>query len=457
MLLQLRGDRLGFLERSARRYGDFVPFKAGAWRYLLVNDPDFIREVLVTQAGLFTKGPALQRAGGTLGRGLLTSEGELHRRQRRLAQPAFHPSRVAAYAADMTRIAAAAGDAFRDGESIDMHERMMALTLRIVAKTLFDAEVESEVAELGRAMDITVGMFSRAMAPWGPLLNRLPLPSNFRFRAARATLFSTIERLIAQRRTEQREGVLRRDLLSTLVRARDGAEAAEMPVAATADAASSNGAAGDGMSDAQLRDESLTIFTAGHETTANALTFAWCCLAKNPECDALLRRELKEVVGDRLPIAEDLDQLPYTRAVIAEAMRLFPPAWAVARQAKQECAILGHSVAAGEIVLMSQWVTHRDPRWWPDPERFDPSRWLDGAAAAAADRPRYAYYPFGGGPRVCIGEAFAWSEAMLVLATLARRWRATVIGRGEMKLNPTITLRPRNPVMMRLERRSPAL
>jgi cytochrome P450 len=454
LLWSLRGDTLNFLTRVARRYGDFVPFTPWRWKYVLVNDPEAIRDVLVTKADQFMKGPALRRSKDTLGEGLLTSEGEFHRRQRRLSQPALHPQRVAAYAESMTAISLRTDADWRDGAEIDAHEQMMRLTLRVVAKTLFDADVEAEVDAIGHAMDVSVNMFTRTMTPWGPLLNYLPLPSNFRFWGARKLLYGTVERFIAERRAAGADVAHRSDLLSILVRARED----EVVVQAFQPASASQGQAGKpapqgGMTDEQLRNESLTMFTAGHETTANALTFAWYLLARHPEAEARFHAEIDSVLAGRTPTVADLEALPYTRAVVAESMRLYPPAWAVARQAKADVEVTSSSgprlLAKDAVVLMSQWVTHRDPRWWPDPDRFDPKRWLPEVGETAAHRPRYAYYPFGGGPRSCIGEAFAWTEAMLVLATLARRWSLRLVRpKQPLDLVPTITLRPRNGLPM---------
>jgi cytochrome P450 len=444
LLWSLRSDTLNFLTGLARRYGDFVPFTPWRWQYVLVNDPEAIRDVLVTKADQFVKGPALRRSKDTLGEGLLTSEGEFHRRQRRLSQPALHPQRVAAYADAMTAISLRTDADWRDGAEIDAHEQMMRLTLRVVAKTLFDADVEAEVDAIGHAMDVSVNMFTRTMTPWGPLLNYLPLPSNFRFWSARKLLYGTVERFIAERRAAGPDVAHRNDLLSILVRARedDGTAQAGKPAPQQ-----------HGMTDEQLRNESLTLFTAGHETTANALTFAWYLLARHPEVEARFHAEIDSVLAGRTPSIADLDALPYTRAVVSESMRLYPPAWAVARQAKADVDVASSSgprlLAKDAVVLMSQWVTHRDPRWWPDPDRFDPGRWMPEGAATAAQRPRYTYYPFGGGPRSCIGEAFAWTEAMLVLATLARRWSLRLVRPEEpLDLVPTITLRPRNGLPM---------
>jgi cytochrome P450 len=336
---------------------------------------------------------------------------------------------------------------------------MMQITLRIVAKTLFDADVESDVRTIGHAMDVAVNMFTRAMNPWGPLLNVLPLPSNFRFRRARALLLATVDRFIQDRRVNGTER--RTDLLSILVRAREGEEKDELGRMKDEKRSASSvhpsafilqPYSDAGMTDQQLRDESLTLFTAGHETTANALTFAWHLLSRNHAAEARLHAEVDAVLdGGRLPTAADLDRLPYARAVLAESMRLYPPAWAVAREAKEEVEVAGHRLPPRTIVLMSQWVTHRDPRWWPEPERFEPGRWLpDGATG---DRPRYAYYPFGGGPRNCIGEAFAWYEAILVMATIARHWRLEAVDQQPPEVIPTITLRPRCGLQMIVRRR----
>ncbi|HWE96038.1 MAG TPA: cytochrome P450 [Tepidisphaeraceae bacterium] len=426
IILRLRRDILGYLTHLVREHGDAVSFRGTGARFFVLNDPDAIRDVLVTRDDCFIKGPALQRAKETLGDGLLTSEGDFHRRQRRLAQPAFHPSRVATYAAAMAEIAQRSAEGWHDGQRMELHDEMMKVTLRIVCKTLFDAEVESDLDAIGKAMDIAVGMFTRTMTPWGPLLNKLPLPSNFRFKRARRRLFETIDRFIR----EHRESGDRGDLLSVLIRARD--------------TEGDNGQ----MSQSLLRDESYTIFSAGHETTANALTFALYLLGRHPEAEAALHTELDAVLAGRAPTVEDVENLPYTRMVLAEAMRLYPPAWALGREAKQDVEVGGWHVPAGSVVLISQWVTHRDPRWYPDPEKFDPLRW---APEERAKRPRWSYYPFGGGSRQCIGESFAWIEAILVLATLAQRWRFELLDPGPLTVFPTITLRPKNglPVVVR--------
>jgi len=410
----------------ARDYGDTTRFRVGHWDYWFFTHPDAVRDVLVTQDENFIKGPALRRAKDTLGEGLLTSEGDLHRRQRRLVQPVLHPNRVTTYAEAMTGYAAEAAATWRAGQEFDLHAQMMKLTLRIVAKTLFDADVAAEVDSIGHAMDVSVGMFARAMSPWGPLLNFLPLPSNFRFKREWGRLMGLIDRFVQDRRGNDRG---RDDLLSRLLRATD----------------SESG--GGAMTDRQLRDEAITLFTAGHETTANALTFTFFLLSQHPQVERTLTHELRSVLGGRLPTAEDAEKLLYTRMVLSESMRLYPPAWALGRESITSCQVGGYSVPSGSVVLLSQWVTHRDRRWWADPLRFDPLRF---SPENRAERPRWAYFPFGGGSRQCIGESFAWMEATLVLATLAQKWRMEYLGQGPPRLRPLITLRPRDPVRVRL-------
>jgi cytochrome P450 len=445
LVYALRSDPLRFLTRTARAYGDFVPFRIGRLRMLLVNDPEAIREVLVTKDDSFTKSPALRNAKITLGEGLLTSEGDFHRRQRRLSQPAFHPQRVASYADVMARFAGEMAAAWRDGQALDVHEQMMQVTLRVVAKTLFDADLPADVDEIGAAMDVLVRMFRRATNPFGPLLNRLPLPSNFRFLRSLGLVHGIIDRFIREHRAA---GVDRGDLLSMLMRARDAD--GEVTVDHAMAGAGGEAAGNQGMTDKQLRDEVFTLFTAGHETTANALTFTWYLLGSHPDVAGRLHEEVDRVLAGRPPAAADVDKLPYTRAVLSEAMRLYPPAWIVTRQAKHDVEIAGQRVPAGGVVMMSQWVTHHDPRWWPEPNAFNPDRWL---AEPQPDRPRYAYFPFGGGSRSCIGEFFARMEATLIIAAVARGWRMELVEAEEPALQPTITLRPRNPLRMVVRKR----
>ena len=432
MLLHLRRDPLAFFTRLARQYGDVVPFKAGLRRFVLVNHPDHVRGLLVTSASHFIKSPALRRAKVTLGEGLLTSEGDLHKRQRRLAQPAFYAPRVADYTPDMVAETLRLRGRWRDGQPIDIHREMTELALLIAARTLFGTTVESDVHRIGHAMSTAVGMFRRVLMPGGLIAAMLPFPHTLEYWSARRFLFHTVRRIITQRRSRPRDPHAR-DFLSLLLNAQDHE--------------------GDGgsMSDQQLHDEVITLFSAGHETTANLLTFTWHLLSQHPHVRQRFEEEIDQVLAGREPTPDDVPQLTYTRMVLAESMRLYPPAWTVTRQAAKPWSVGGIDVPPGHIVIVSQWVMHRDPRFWPDPDRFDPERFTEQAKAS---RPRYAYFPFGAGPRSCIGEPFAWLEAALVLATLAQTWRLERRGPADLPLEPTITLRPRGPVMMTVRRRA---
>ncbi|MDT7688202.1 MAG: hypothetical protein QOE46_961 [Acidobacteriota bacterium] len=429
---QFRRDPLAFLTRVAREYGDVTRFKAGPQSIYLLNHPDYVRDVLVTHHARFRKGRALQRAKRLLGEGLLTSEGDFWRRQRRLAQPAFHRQRISSYARVMVEYAVKTSRSWRDGETLDVADEMMRLTLAVVGKTLFDADVESDADEVGAALSEVMSLFGYLMLPFSELLEKIPLlPPRRRFERARARLDAVIYRIIEERRRAVAD---RGDLLSTLLLAVD--EEGDRT----------------GMTNEQLRDEVMTLFLAGHETTANALTWGWYLLAQNPEVEARLHAELDTVLeAGRLPTFEDMAALRYTEMVVAETMRLYPPAWAVGRLAIEEHEVAGFRIPRGALVLVSQYVMHRDPRFFPDPERFDPERWTPEAKAA---RPQFSYFPFGGGPRRCIGEGFAWTEAVLILATLARRWRLRLLPGHTVETQPRITLRPgKGGVPVRLERR----
>lgn len=424
-------DITGFFAQVQKTYGDVAAFRIGRRRIFLLSHPDHIRDVLVTRDDNFTKGPALRMAKITLGEGLLTSEGDFHRRQRRIMQPAFHAQRVAAYADLFVQYALRARQRWQAGDVFDIRAAMTQLTLEIVAKTLFGADLESEVREIGEAMDVTVTMFDRSRYPWARLLNLLPLASNRRFFRAKDRVFATIDQMIAQRRAHPSD---RNDFLSLLLRARD------------------TEGDGGGMSDEQLRFEAMTLFSAGHETTANALVWTWLLLAQNPAAEAKLNEELQRELAGRAPTAADVPRLVYTRAVLAESMRLYPPAWVIGRQATRADRAGDYVIPAGAVVLMSQFLVHRDQRWWKDPESFNPQRWLDESDKG---RPRYAYFPFGGGSRQCIGESFAWLEGILLIATLAQKWRFRLTNDAPIRLHATITLRPRDALPMRVEACSP--
>ena len=428
-LIRFRRDPLSFLQWLTKQYGDFARFWMGGQQMFFVNHPDYIRDVLVTYNSNFVKGRALQRAKRLLGQGLLTSEGDLHRRQRLLVQPAFHRQRIASYGSVMVEHADRTSSRWRDGDTFDMSQEMTRLTLGIVAKTLFDADVESEADEIGEAMTCIMQMFNLLMFPFAEMLEKLPLPQIRRYHRMHARLDSIIYRIIDERR---RSGEDRGDLLSMLLLAQD-----------------EEGGSG-GMSDTQVRDEALTLFLAGHETTANALSWSWYLLSQHPEVERKMYAELNEKLHARLPTIEDVPHLPYTEMVVAESIRLYPPAWAIGRRALVEQTIGSYVVPANSIVLLSPFVTHRDARFFPEPARFDPDRWTPEAKQS---RPQYCYFPFGGGPRRCVGESFAWAEAILVLATLASRWKAHLVPGNKVAPNALITLRPKHGMPVTIERR----
>jgi cytochrome P450 len=429
-LFAFRRDPIAFLMSTAREFGDIAHFGAGSQHYFLVNHPEYIKDILVTHNAYFKKGRGLERAKGMLGNGLLTSEGEFHHRQRRLAQPAFHRDRIARYADIMVDYAdRLQRERWRDGETFDIAKGMMHLTLAIVGKTLFDTETETEAEQVRRALSESMKRFNRFMLPFAEFLDRLPLPGNRQYQRARDLLDSIIYRIIDERR---RSGEDRGDLLSMLLTAQDEE--------------------GDGaqMTDLQLRDEAITIFLAGHETTANALTWTWYLLSEHPDIEARLHHELDTVLAGRLPTVDDFPCLRYTEMVITEVMRLYPPAWIMGRRALKDYQLGHYIVPAGSIVIMSEYVMHHDLRYFPDPFRFDPDRWTPEARAS---RPQFSYFPFGGGPRRCIGEGFAWMEAIMVLATLAQTWRLHHVPSHPVALQPLITLRPKHGMLMVLGNR----
>src|SRR5499427_4895207 len=429
-LVAMTRDPLRFLMKVARDYGEVAHFKLGPQDTVLVNNPEYISDILVAHDWNFLKGRGLKRARRVLGRGLLTSEGNFHRRQRRLAQPAFHKQRIAGYAETMVQYTSRLRDRWRDGETVDMAQEMMRLTLAIVAKTLFDADVEAEAAEIGQALTEVLKMFETFSSPLTDILDKLPTPANRRIQRARERLDQTIYRIIEERRAS---GEDRGDLLSMLLLAQDEEGSG-------------------GMSDEQLRDEIMTLFLAGHETTANALTWTWYLLAQNPKAEQALVAELDRVLGRSAPTLGDLSKLPYTEMVVKESMRLYPPAWGIGRRALADFEIGGYRVPAGTNIFIMQWLTHRDARFFPDPERFDPERWRDDPVRKGKI-PRFAYFPFAGGPRVCIGAGFAMMEATLLLATIAQRYRFTLA--ADAKVSPlfSVTLRPKRGLPMRLIKR----
>jgi len=423
-----RKDATGFLERLSK-LGDVTSFRLGPQQAYFLNDPELIRDLLVVNAHKFKKGRALQRAKTLLGEGLLTSEGEFHLRQRRMIQPAFHRAQIADYSRSMVEFAEETSDNWRDRETLDIDREMMHLTLRIVGKTLFSANVEDDADAVGKAMTSMTTLFNFLLLPFSEWLQKLPLPHSKRFKSARGTLDSVIYAIINDRR---RSGENKGDLLSMLLNAQDEDD-------------------GSVMTDEQVRDEALTLFLAGHETTANLLTFTWYVLSQNPDAEAKLHEEIDRVLNGRSPTFEDISKLTYCEHVIAESMRLYPPAWAIGRLATEDHEFGGFPVAKGSLILISPYITHRDKRFWSEPEVFRPERWEMQSVKVAGQR--YIYFPFGGGIRRCIGEGFAWTEGILLLATLAGKWKLELDPGQKIALQPMITLRPKYGMRMKIRSR----
>ena len=426
---EFNSDSLGFVERCAREFGDVVPTRFLYVPALFLFHPDHVEYVLTAGNKNFIKAASLRSPffRRLVGRGLVTSEGEFWRRQRRLAQPAFHRGRVEAYARTMVAYAGRMLSTWRDGATLDAHEEMMTLTRFVVAQTLFSTDVSEDSREIGDALGRLVRPFaSQATLKW-ILDNRLPTPAHLRFNRDVRRIDRFVYRLIEERRVS---GEDTGDLLSMLLAARDED--------------------GGRMTDKQLRDELMTIFLAGHETTALALTWAWYLLAQNPEAEARLAAELEEVLDGRAPTVEDLPRLRYADWVVKESMRLYPPAWAVGRECVRECEVGGYRVPVGMQVFGFQWVVQRDPRWFTDPLAFRPERWGEESVARL---PKYAYFPFGGGPRLCIGNYFATMEAVLILSTVAQRFRLRLLPGHPVEPLPALSLRPKHGLKVTLEAR----
>ena len=419
-------DPLTYFTGIVREYGDFVGLRVLNFRILLVNHPDAIEEVLVQHPRKFMKGRVLKANKRVFGKGLLTSEGDFWLRQRRLAQPAFHRARIAGYASTMVEYTERLLHEWQDGEERDIHKEMMRLTLQIVGKTLFDADVERDAQDVGKSLELLLHLganFRRTVF----VPHWLPTPTNLRLDRAIRQIEKVLYRIIAEKRSTGRDAG---DLLSMLLAAQDED--------------------GSRMTDKQLRDEAITLFLAGHETTANTLSWTWWLLAQNPAVEAKLHDELAAVLVGRAPSIDDLPKLVYTNHIITESMRLYPPAWGTARTAIEDVEIAGYSVPKNSGVSFAQWTVHRDPRWYDAPDEFRPERWEDDLLKRL---PRFAYFPFGGGPRQCIGNSFALMEAAMVLATIAQQYRFRLVQGHPVVPLASITLRPRHGIRAVLEAR----
>jgi cytochrome P450 len=419
-----------FLERTAREYGPVSSWRLPRVRMWLFDEPELIDQLLTASGYDVVKSRGLRRMRRLLGEGLLTADEPVHMRQRRLVQPAFHRERIGGYAATMIATSAEAASRLRAGETIAIDALMKRLTLRIAAATLFSADVEDDSDAIGAATNEVMEVFPSSLGLFGELLDVIPFhPATRRFTRARARLDAVVFRVIEERRAR---GGDQGDLLSTLLAARDEA--------------------GRPMPDERVRDEVLTLLLAGNETTSNALAWSWDALARNPAAETALHAELDRVLGDRDPTPADVARLSATRDIVAETLRLRPPAWILGRRVIRPVSLGAWELAPGSVALAAPIVTQRNPRWWREPELFRPERWSNGETA---DLPRGAYFPFGGGSRICIGEGFAWTEAILVLATLARRFRFEALDHTPVPLDPLVTLRPGRPIRMRVHPRIP--
>ena len=419
-----RPDPLAVFTGWAREFGDIFYYRAGWIHVYFLNSPELIESVLVTNQQNFRKDRVIQNSRWFLGQGLLTSEGGEWLRQRRLSQPAFHRERLALYARIINGCAEEMLDSWKDGENRDVHQEMMQLTLRVVAKVLFSVDVKNESKEVAAALNLLMKHSSGARMLLPPWVRYLPLPFLIRVRRAVRQLDEVVYRIIRERRRSENDNG---DLLSMLMSARDED--------------------GSRMTDRQLRDEVMTFLLAGHETTALSLSWAWYLLSENPEAENKLHHELARVLDGKNPSFEDLPRLCYTEAVVKESVRLYPPAWSLARTAAEDFEIGGYLVPAGSNVVMSQWIMHRDPRFFPSPEQFDPGRWFEEHTQRL---PRFAYFPFGGGPRYCVGASFAMMEATLLLAAIAQRFRLRMVPGHKVVPVPSITLRPKYGIKMSL-------
>jgi cytochrome P450 len=430
MALKIRRDPLNALRTFARVYGDIVRFHVLMQERILLNHPDFIEQVLVIQQNKFHKSELTRRiTARMLGQGLLTSEGDFWRRQRRLVQPAFHRSRINEYGATMREITQEHISGWSDGEVRDLAEEMTALTLNNAVSTLFSTALPGEAQQVGRAMTFLMRYsLARQRLPiripenWPTLKNR---------RATRDLAFmdSLVYRMIEERKSENSSNS-RADLLSLLMGAMDED--------------------GSRMTQKQLHDEAMTLFIAGHETTAQMLAWTWYALGDHPRAEARLHAELDEVLGGRPPDAADFVRLPYLQAVTSEILRLYPPAYITAREVIEPCQIGEYEFLPGTTILFSQWVAHRDRRYFDDPDTFRPEHWIEGLANRL---PAGAYYPFGDGPRRCIGQGFALLEAGIVIATLAQRFQFRLVPGHPVVAEPLVTLRPRHGIRMTLHAR----
>jgi cytochrome P450 len=452
------GSPILLFEHLLKTYGNIAHYKFMGTPIVFINDPEYIREILINQASSFVKERTVRRMKILLGEGLITSDDPIHKRQRRIAAPAFHRQRIAAYADQIVASAAAQRETWQPGQQIDIAAASMQLSLEIVARTLFNTAVTDDIRSINDEVNTIMGLYNFIVAfPKVESFLRLPIPGITKFRRSKARLDAIVDRLIREHREAAARGEPDKgDLLSMLLSSRDEEDTQHT-----------------GMSNEQVRDEVLTIFLAGYETVANGLTWTWYLLSQNPEVEAKLHVELDTVLSvsaaktgcpmsgssdmgspthqQRLPTLADYPALRYTEQIFAESMRLYPPAWAMGRMSTKPVDLGPYRIPPGAHFFFSQYIMGRDPQYFPDPLRFDPDRFSPGNKAA---RPKFTYFPFGGGNRQCIGESFAWMEGVFAITTIAQRWRMTYLGAAAPEVQAKITLRPKGPLMMQLTPRN---
>jgi cytochrome P450 len=418
-------------QHLAETYGDIAHYKIGPHHIVFLNHPEYIREVLVVQNDNFIKERTVQRTKMLLGQGMITSEGATHRAQRMAAQPAFHRQRIGEYASVIVEEAAYVRDSWHAGETRDIATDMMHLTLNVVARTLFATDLRDEVYELAEAINRIMGLYNfLVMLPAAEWLVHFRPPGLAAFVRARNRIDAVVYRMIDAHRQRGVDSGSLLDLMLAAPPANDEASRQSLRQS--------------------LRDQVITIFLAGYETVANALSWTWYLLSENPECQSKLSNEIAEVLEGRLPTVDDVPRLRYTESVLAESLRLYPPAWAMGRYAREDFFLGDYFLPARTTVLISQFITHRDPRFFPEPLRFDPNRFTPENKARRA---KFTYFPFGAGARQCIGESFAWMEGVLILATLAQKWKLKLVPGHRVEPQPLITLRPKYGMVMQVEAR----
>jgi cytochrome P450 len=428
-MLQLQRGFLLFMRESAKQYGDIVQFRVGLSHFYLLNHPDYVHEVLVNQADKFYKTRVVKQVlNRTFGNGLVTSDGDFHKRQRQLVQPSLHPRRIETYAQVMVDHTLRMLDTWQTNQVVDIQREMTNLTLGIVAETLFGANVAETADQVATALTSVVEILNKKLGAVIRAPSWLPTPHNLEERAASKTLDTILMRIIEERKAA---GTDKGDFISMLLLAADEAS-------------------GQKMTDKQVHDEAMTLFLGGHETTTIVLTWVWYLLSQHPNVEAKVLDEMNTVLGGRLPTPADLPHLKYTTQVIHEVMRLYPPLWLFNREAVDEVIIDGYRIRKGETVYILPYMLHHDARFFEQPERFMPERFTEGNEKQI---PRYAYLPFGGGPRVCVGQSFAMTEIKLILATVLPRFQFSLVPGQEVKPKTSATLRPKHSIAMELTAR----